>query len=504
MRPRTRRALAVALVVGVALLGLLAAPEAWARVGGGQSFGGGGSSGGSSGGGGSADGDLIWFLIWLCLEHPAIGIPVTLVVVGVAFAKHFANERRRKRQWRPEGEAVVRRPQRRRASGLAALKEVDPGFSEPLLLDFAQLVYARAQALRGRGDREALGALLAPPAISRLLADAAGLEAVEEVIFGATRVREVQVGARWTSVVIGFTTNLTEVRGGRRLQLLREERWTLRRAAGVHSPGPERMRSLGCVGCGSTLEPGTDGRCPNCDRPRTGGALQWEVVAPEVVASRPLTRPELHPGGGVEPGTRGPTVRPPDLPARRRAFEARHPGFDWKAFKARVAFLFGELQQAWSDQSWERARPYETDPLYQVHRFWMERYRRFGLVNRLEDVEILKMELANLDLDPWLESMTVRVWARMRDWTEEVDSGEVVGGSKTQPRTFSEYWTFIRAIGAEDRGAGPKDGRHCPSCGAPLDRVGAAGVCGYCDTKITGGDYDWVLSRIEQDETYGR
>jgi hypothetical protein len=42
----------------------------------------------------------------------------------------------------------------------------------------------------------------------------------------------------------------------------------------------------------------------------------------------------------------------------------------------------------------------------------------------------------------------------------------------------------------------------CPSCGAPLDNVNAAGICGYCDGKITSGRFDWVLSRIEQAEAY--
>ena len=41
-----------------------------------------------------------------------------------------------------------------------------------------------------------------------------------------------------------------------------------------------------------------------------------------------------------------------------------------------------------------------------------------------------------------------------------------------------------------------------PCCGAPLDNVSQTGVCGYCDTKITTGDFDWVLSRIDQCEVY--
>jgi hypothetical protein len=29
-----------------------------------------------------------------------------------------------------------------------------------------------------------------------------------------------------------------------------------------------------------------------------------------------------------------------------------------------------------------------------------------------------------------------------------------------------------------------------------------AGECEYCAARVTTGDFDWVLSRIEQDETY--
>jgi hypothetical protein len=29
-----------------------------------------------------------------------------------------------------------------------------------------------------------------------------------------------------------------------------------------------------------------------------------------------------------------------------------------------------------------------------------------------------------------------------------------------------------------------------------------AGDCAYCGARITSGEFDWVLSRIEQDESY--
>ena len=33
--------------------------------------------------------------------------------------------------------------------------------------------------------------------------------------------------------------------------------------------------------------------------------------------------------------------------------------------------------------------------------------------------------------------------------------------------------------------------------------VSMTGNCNYCRVKVTTGEFDWVLSRIEQDESYG-
>src|SRR5262245_52374071 len=74
-----------ALGLGLAVfLVLLSATEVLARVGGGQSYGGGrsGGSGGDGGGAGALIYLLIRFLIWLTFEHPLIGIPVDIIVIG--------------------------------------------------------------------------------------------------------------------------------------------------------------------------------------------------------------------------------------------------------------------------------------------------------------------------------------------------------------------------------------------------------------------------------------
>lgn len=63
----------------------------------------------------------------------------------------------------------------------------------------------------------------------------------------------------------------------------------------------------------------------------------------------------------------------------------------------------------------------------------------------------------------------------------------------------SEYWTFVRGVATKGT---PRSDGACPSCGAPIGALDMAGKCGSCGAKVTSGDFDWVLSRIEQDEVY--
>src|SRR4051812_10041968 len=82
--------LALALVLGLVLSYSV---SAWARPGGGHSYSGGSSrssrsSGGHSGGGDGGDAaGLIFQLLLLCVQYPALGVPLLIIVVVFFIAK---------------------------------------------------------------------------------------------------------------------------------------------------------------------------------------------------------------------------------------------------------------------------------------------------------------------------------------------------------------------------------------------------------------------------------
>lgn len=475
----------------------LGVDDAFARMGGGGDFGGGGGSSGSGGGGGEAIlfELIIRLLLWLCLEHPIVGIPLTLAVVGGFI--YVQMQRGKNREFRSQEASYAMRANHSRlesgASGFEPLRARDPNFSQLLFEDLAQLVYRRALEARGTGDFSVISPYLAPAVLGELKTARPGQ--LTDVIIGASRLRSPRVTGDVARIQVDFESNVTE--DG--VKLYRRELWQFRRAVDALSPGPDRMTELRCVHCGSPMETDTAGNCGSCGTPLADGRLQWQVESMSVLQRRPVTAPELTRGGGIEHGTNLPTRVDPRLVPELRALCARHPDFEPGQFTPWVASVFVKLQEAWSELRWERARPYLSDPLFQSLRYRIEQYRQSGYRNHGADIQVQKIEYVRASLDPYYEAITLRIRASMLDWTTS-DTGAVVGGSKSKARTFSEYWTFVRAVGSAKGGVSSVE--QCPSCAGPLDRVNLGGVCGYCGTRISAAEHSWVLSKITQDELY--
>lgn len=482
----------------VVLFSLLFADAGNARVGGGESYSGGGSSsgsGGSSGGGDSGDAELLYFLfrflLWLTIEYPAIGIPVDIVVVIIVV-----------RWWRTKNAAERLTVSTSTSTTAAAparldgLRRFDPNFSEITFSDFCYSLYAKAHYTRGAGDLDRYAPYLSEAARTALRAlNPAGLKEVRGVIVGAMTVTGVRgLDTPQVTVTMLYESNYTEVTAAGETSYYVREQWVLQRRRDILSPPPEKAKADHCPRCGAALQTRTDGACQYCGVKIDSGAFQWYVRTIDRRARE--TRGPLLTSNVPEQGTDRPTVYQAHFAQARTAFEAAHPDFRWEGFESRVRTIATELQDSWTARDWERVRPLESESLFQMHRYWMDAYRRQGLRNIVAGFRVKGVVPVKIDSDAFYESITVRLHAEGRDHTVD-ETGRVVAGSDLHLRRWTEYWTLIRTRTA---GAGGNQAL-CPNCGAAV-AVGATGICSYCGGKLTAGAFDWVLSKIEQDDSY--
>jgi len=504
-----------ALSAGTLVVTLLPA-EALARVGGGQSYGGGGHGGGGGGGAGA----IIWLifqlvrlLLFLTIEYPIIGIPLDIIVIGGIVYYFFRRNRTTESEMvsvvssgASTGVAPAASDTQAATRGFDQLRRFDPNFSDIIFTDFCYALYGKAHDARGH-SAEALD--LFSPYLSEaargslMQRNPAGLQDVRGIIVGAMQVAEVSgLDTPLVRISVMFETNYTEVvkqntgAVGEMSYYVRE-RWDLERKRDVLSPPPAQATALHCPRCGAPLQKDSVGACAFCLTKIDSGEFQWYVRSIALLSRE--ARGPLLTETVPEVGTDYPSVFQPGYENVRAEFERNNPAFSGEQFLARARLIFDELQAAWSTLNWERARPHETDNIFQMHQYWIDAYKRQHLRNALDQCRITAMQPVKIKDDAFYSAITLRIWAEGYDYTVD-DSDKVVSGSKSSLRRWSEYWTFIR-----NRQAKPAPARadlNCPNCGAPL-KVNATGICEFCGGKITSGDFDWVLSKIEQDESYG-
>jgi hypothetical protein len=486
----------------VTLLVLLVASVALARPGGGHSYSGGSRSSGSShsGGGGGSGGDggvLFELLILLCIEHPSVGIPL-LILVALGMLVRAAMQRGMK-AWSTTPSDVTKvetttrqAPQPRRQ--LEQLRGVDPEFSLVLFEDFVYMLYAAVHRARALGTGP-LAAYLNPSLSAALVNPALG--DVQGIVIGALRYTGCTgPGASGVTVELELESNYVELsRNGQQQRYYAVDRMVLTRSPTAKSRPFARASKLDCPNCGAPLEAMRGTECSYCRQQVGFGRFDWMVAAFESLSRE--QRGPLLTSDTPETGTDLPTLADSAAPAHFQELQQRDPSLTWQSFTTRVGHVFGELQIAWSGRDPLRIRPYVSDNLFQTMMYWIDLYIASRCRNITENARILRVDLARVTSDKHYDAITVRLFATSIDYTMG-DDGKLLSGSRSRARTYSEYWTWIR--GTARRGPSRGD-TSCPNCGAQL-RIGMAGTCEYCRVKVTAGEFDWVLSRIEQDDSY--
>ncbi|HEX5659418.1 MAG TPA: TIM44-like domain-containing protein [Polyangiales bacterium] len=460
---------------GVALVWSCAA-VAFARPGGGETF----SSPGRDGGGGG-DGaivfELIWFLLRLTFMYPKLMLPVLLVIAFLIW---------RSRQVRLEDWTTPQHPHPPvMRTDLTAVKTIDPDFSQVLFEDFAYRLYATVQRARPKG-LDALAPYLESSVRESLVRP--DWPAVTSVVVGAMRVISCQLASEWVHVELGYEANI----GLPDRNLYVRERWQLRRSTKARTQPPKATR-LGCPNCGAPFRSTDHRRCEHCGQVVADGRFDWQLFAYSVLDER--AQPPALTADVEEQGTDRPTVFAPDFQAQWQALCAKDPALQVQLLLDRTVLIHHELNA--SNGELERVRALISEGMVDYLGYWLEAYRAQGLRNLTEQVRITHAELVKVTRDRWFDAVTVRLFATGLDYTVDA-KGDVVRGSKRRERDYSEYWTLIRGSGT--RGA-PRSEASCPNCGAPLAAT-MAGTCKYCEVHVTGGEFDWVLSKIEQDDVY--
>jgi predicted lipid-binding transport protein (Tim44 family) len=203
---------------------------------------------------------------------------------------------------------------------------------------------------------------------------------------------------------------------------------------------------------------------------------------------------------GEDPGAARITTRA-DIDAGIDHIQERDPGFNEADFLSDCNRAFFTIQQAWTERKPDISRQVMHDGIWQQQKFQIDQYVSQNRQNVLENLAVQNTRTVSVSSDEAFDTIMVRFFASCADYDVELgDKPKIVRGDRTV-NDWCEDWIFQRKAGAETKPNGGTMKQRCPNCGAPL-QLDLAGICEYCRAPVMSGEFDWVLTRIEQLSSY--
>ncbi|MBD3673447.1 MAG: TIM44-like domain-containing protein [Planctomycetaceae bacterium] len=175
---------------------------------------------------------------------------------------------------------------------------------------------------------------------------------------------------------------------------------------------------------------------------------------------------------------------------------AKDAAFDEAQFLERVSQAFVKIQEAWSRQEMTPARAFISDGINERFSLQIDMQKAEGYRNVMENVTVLKSEIAAIYSDKHFDTIHVSIKAKAVDYDQSLKTNRRIRGDGNL-EVFTEVWSFHRRHGAQTlKRNGSMEG-NCPNCGAPL-KIQDRAECTSCGSVVNSGEHDWVLAEITQ------
>lgn len=166
-------------------------------------------------------------------------------------------------------------------------------------------------------------------------------------------------------------------------------------------------------------------------------------------STRNTFEPEPYYGGNATPITQGYQNNTPDVEdvetglSHIRQFDSY---FDENRYNDLVMDNFFKIQGAWMNRDLTPVSNILTDEMRQVFQADIDTLIRDKKINRLENIAVRKVEIAEAWQESGQDYINTLIYANLLDYTTD-ETGAVLSGSKSDPIKFEEYWTFSRPVG---------------------------------------------------------
>jgi hypothetical protein len=181
-------------------------------------------------------------------------------------------------------------------------------------------------------------------------------------------------------------------------------------------------------------------------------------------------------------------------PANLDDLQKTDPNFNDIEFLSHASKIYTTVLSAESARNLAALSGVTTSSLRDCLAHSADETRSQGSIEKISDVRFESAYIVKLSIDGIHQLIVVRFRGSWVRFTADAHTGILTRGS-TQPRSFTEFATFVRPAGSKTpksvAAGGPS---YCPGCGAPVEPGSI--VCPFCKTPLTGTGGIWQLDSV--------
>ncbi len=471
----------------VSILLIFASP-AYARAGGGGSYGssggGGGSYGGSSGSsrsysgsGGGSGGEYVFIF--------AFFIVVLLLVGGMAKGEYELRTISR-------GDKLKRQQElQEMQNALDALKQRDPHFSKKTFLKNVSTAFIALQKAWSNQDLSSVRQFISDGIDERFrlqieMQKAEGYRnKMGNISVKSLSIVGVYSDSHFDTIHVEITAKAddtdVDLKTGKRIRRNSSspftEYWSFLRKPGVQTLEGKGLVEGFCPNCGASIKLSDTGKCENCDSVLTSGEYDW--VLAEITQS-------------MEWNIVSDTSLIPGL----KSMEIMDPAFNLQHIEDRTSAIFWRLTKSWFTNDVSYARKVSLPSFIEEFQKQLSKTRTERGWLFFKDAAVGTVEVQSII--PGSKNRMDRIevlvkWSGIDSRRNDDGKVSVIGRKTIRLRIF----TLVRKHGTATVVNQSLRSSHCPDCGAPYEG-GPTGECEYCGRPLNDGSQNWVLESVKR------
>lgn len=155
--------------------------------------------------------------------------------------------------------------------------------------------------------------------------------------------------------------------------------------------------------------------------------------------------------------------------------------------RAKIYYIYEQIQYAWSNFNYDELKKYTTDELYNMYVAQLHPLKIKSQQNIMKDIQREEIKIINVSIENNIVNVEAYVKVSCYDYVINTKNNHVIRGTDKRKLELEYIIDFVKDNNSKTK-------INCPNCGNEVDIISSQ-KCQYCDSILVQNASEFVMSK---------